>query len=515
MPARESAGAPLPFKTNSPRDILVVVGVITILLLRPGMSAGQASQSTNEPAVKKSETAPTTPPNAYAGPGPQPKIGVSDKTPVGEMWGDHSYLIPAAELIAFEASLNLFDRAVYGKKIYGTTFNTFTRNLQTAPVLDTDSFQINQLEHPYAGSMYFGFGRSAGLSYWQSLMFSIGGSELWETAGETDPPSLNDHIATGIGGSFLGEPLFRMASLLLEGGGEHPGFGRELGAAIISPATGINRLLFGKRFDKIFPSRDPAMFMRLRLGMSLTASESDNGPSKSFYRPQATADFLLEYGLPGQAGYTYDRPFDYFDFEFALGNGKGGFENITSRGLIYGTDYDLGDNYNGIWGVYGSYDYISPHIFRVSSTALSLGTTAQWWLTQKMALQYSILGGVGYAAAGTINGPGDRNYRYGVAPQGLQAGRLIFGRRAMVDLNVREYYISDSNGSGPSGYELIGRANAGFTVRLFGRHALGLQFTASTRDAREAGTSDRHQTEEVFSVAYTLLGRADFGAVER
>jgi hypothetical protein len=132
-----------------------------------------------------------------------------------------------------------------------------------------------------------------------------------------------------------------------------------------------------------------------------------------------------------------------------------------------------------------------------------------------MALQYSILGGVGYAAAGTINGPGYRNYRYGVAPQGLQAGRLIFGRRAMVDLNVREYYISDSNGSGPAGYEMIGRANAGFTVRLFGRHAFGLQFTASTRDAREAGTPDRHQTEEVVSVAYTLLGRADFGAVER
>ena len=54
MPACESARAPLPFKTNSPRDILVVVGVITILLLRPGMSAGQVSQSTNEPAVKTS-----------------------------------------------------------------------------------------------------------------------------------------------------------------------------------------------------------------------------------------------------------------------------------------------------------------------------------------------------------------------------------------------------------------------------------------------------------------------------
>ena len=30
------------------------------------------------------------------------------------------------------------------------------------------------------------------------------------------PPSVNDLIASGIGGSFFGEPLFRMASLLLE-----------------------------------------------------------------------------------------------------------------------------------------------------------------------------------------------------------------------------------------------------------------------------------------------------------
>ena len=43
------------------------------------------------------------------------------------------------------------------------------------------------------------------------------GSFLWETAGETTPPSINDYVTTTIGGSFVGESLFRMASLLLEG----------------------------------------------------------------------------------------------------------------------------------------------------------------------------------------------------------------------------------------------------------------------------------------------------------
>lgn len=62
---------------------------------------------------------------------------------------------------------------------------------------------------------------------------------------ETTLPSFNDHIASGIGGSFLDEPLSRMASLVLEGGGEKPGLFRELFAACISPPTGINRLLYG------------------------------------------------------------------------------------------------------------------------------------------------------------------------------------------------------------------------------------------------------------------------------
>ena len=72
------------------------------------------------------------------------------------------------------------------------------------------------------------------------------GSFLWETGGETTHPSINDQIASGIGGSFFGEALFRMAGLVLEGDGDKPGLLRELGATVISPPTGINRFAFGE-----------------------------------------------------------------------------------------------------------------------------------------------------------------------------------------------------------------------------------------------------------------------------
>jgi hypothetical protein len=117
--------------------------------------------------------------------------------------------------------------------------------------------------------MYYGFARSAGLSFWESSAYTFMGSFLWETGGETTSPSVNDQVASGIAGAFFGEALFRMSSLLLEGGGEKPGFWRELGAAVISPSTGFNRLVFGERFAPVFPSHDPAISWRLRFGVFL------------------------------------------------------------------------------------------------------------------------------------------------------------------------------------------------------------------------------------------------------
>ena len=66
--------------------------------------------------------------------------------------------------------------------------------------------------------MYHGFARSAGFNYWEALGNTFAGSALWEIAGEKTPPSRNDQIASGIGGTFLGEALFRMSNLLLERG---------------------------------------------------------------------------------------------------------------------------------------------------------------------------------------------------------------------------------------------------------------------------------------------------------
>jgi hypothetical protein len=85
------------------------------------------------------------------------------------------------------------------------------------------------------------------------------------------------------------------------------------------------------------------------------------GPvSNDVIRQEGRADFSMTYGLPGQPGYRYTRPFDYFHFEFtAVPNARSvpnAIENMTIRGLLIGATYEAGDKARGLWGLFGNYD---------------------------------------------------------------------------------------------------------------------------------------------------------------
>jgi len=498
-----------------------IVGAVALALLLPA-AAGFAVEPA--PAAAPAEGAVAAVDNLLiTTPPPPPNVRI----PVLG-WGDgngKSYSIPAWEILGFEALLNVYGRIVYpdlvdpqysnGKKVYSVTLETIKDHILHGPWgFDGDDFQVNQLQHPYQGSVYHGFARSAGLGFWPSAAYTFLGSLVWEIAGETTNPSINDQVASGIGGSLLGEPLFRLSSLILEDGGYHPGFWRELGAAVVSPPTGFNRLAFGDRFKGVFPSHSPATFTRVRLGVTLNEHTSGNGADNNFSRNEGTLDYYLAYGLPGKDGYTYDRPFDYFDFQFTAVSSQNVIENLMTRGLLYGKKYEAGDNYRGVWGLYGSFDYISPQVFRVSSTTLSLGTTGQWWLSRAVALQGSAFAGVGYGAGGTVHATEERDYHYGMAGNGLLAARLIFGDKAMLDMTAREYYISGLGSTQTDGSERIFRGNAGFIVSIYKRHGIGIQYVRSVRDASSSVNPGTRQTVGTWSLAYNFLGDSRFGAVE-
>jgi hypothetical protein len=253
----------------------------------------------------------------------------------------------------------------------------------------------------------------------------------------------------------------------------------------------------------VFPGNEPALSTQWNIGTTVAENRIEGVPNGSTGREGLT-EFSIAYGLPGKPDYEYRRPFDYFNFEFAATTSHV-FENIMTRGLLAGRPYGSGQ-YRGVWGLYGSYDYMSPQVFRVSTTALSLGTTAEWKLPASMTWQGSVLAGVGYGAGGAKQGVSTRDYHYGVTPQGLLAFRWIFGNRASLDFSGREYRITRVASTINRGSESITRADAALTLRVKGPHAVSVKYLVANRRAHYPDIDSSHQQRGTLSLYYTLVG---------
>lgn len=435
---------------------------------------------------------------------PQPANQVAETKPQ-----EKNFVLPAIEIVAMDALVNLVGQQLSDPAAFNVSLSSIERNLRGRWVIDDDPFQVNQFLHPYQGAMYHDIARSSGLNYWQAAAYTFAGSALWEIAGETTPPSKNDQIASGIAGPFLGEPLFRTARLLLDRGSGRPGIWRVLAATAVAPPVGVNHLMFGDRFDPVAAETAAASDIRLQLG--ITAPVAGGLESGALEGATASAGFSVDYGFPGKADYPHARPFDYFNLDaIATGNG---LESLATRGLILGRDFGTGRGARGVWGLYGSYDYFAPDVFRVSSTALSFGTTTQWWLSDALTLHGTALAGTGYTATQSEIVSGDRRHHYGIAPQALVAVRLIAGRRASLDLTAREFFVSDIGGFETRERDVIFRGDASLAWRLFRSHAIAIKYVLSRRDVTQPGLPRLTQSRATMGVFYTFLGSGGFGAV--
>ena len=440
-----------------------------------------------------------------------PRAQDTDPRPAPAPAQESSVVIPALEIISFDLLLSNFNRATSGSHDYDVSWHSIEHNLRGPWVVDNDPFSVNQFAHPYQGSLYHSIGRSMGLNYWQASALTFAGSAWWEITGEKTPPSKNDQVASGIAGSFFGEPLFRMAHLV----GDHstlPPAWRPWLASAISPPVGVNRLAFGSRYGAVFEDHDPAYYSRLHVGGNRVTN--DNFASSNGVKTYAAqVDYAMDYGLPGKPGYSYNRPFDYFNFEAALSSSNG-VENLTSNGLLLGDHYALGDRVRGIAGIYGGYEYLAPQVYRVSSTSASLGTTLQWWASERVAVQAGISGGIGYAAASTnLHRATDTDYHYGMAPRAAMNLRLIDGDRVSLDIAGRMVSLGRI-ARRQAGRDDISRVESALTWRIAGPHAIGIGYVWSRRSAAFQSSAAQRQTLGQVGIYYTLLGRQDFGAVE-
>jgi hypothetical protein len=424
--------------------------------------------------------------------------------------GHKSFLLPVVEIVVMDAGINLAGRYVDDPAAFQISPESIRRNLNSKWVVDDDPFEVNQIGHPYQGAMYHGIARSNGMNYWQSMAYTFAGSAFWEVFGETTTPSANDQITTGIGGSFLGEPLYRISRLLLERADTGPGFWRSLASVLVSPPAGLNQLMVGDPAGSYKPDAVPFADIRVQIGATgISSDRSELLPETAPHQPHLALS--MDYGYPGDPSYRHHRPFDYFRIESNVSSE--GLEQLSTRGLIAGADYG-GGRVAGVWGLYGNYDYFAPDDFRLSTTALSLGTTLQAAFSDSLVMQSTTLVGAGYAAARDLGKNDGRDFHYGVAPQAVVNLRFISGTRAALDVTAREYFISGLGGFGTGQRDLVFVGDASLAVRVYRKHAFGLTFQRAGRSSEYLELPDETRSRSRIGVFYTFLGSGGFGAVQ-
>jgi hypothetical protein len=91
--------------------------------------------------------------------------------------------------------------------------NQYQSSFTKPPVWDRDHWYINYIGHPYQGAYYYNNMRSQGASVFESSLFCLGQSFLWEYVweGGMEQPSIQDLIVTPVFGSLFGELSHRAA----------------------------------------------------------------------------------------------------------------------------------------------------------------------------------------------------------------------------------------------------------------------------------------------------------------
>ncbi|MBA2662576.1 MAG: DUF3943 domain-containing protein [Bradymonadaceae bacterium] len=156
------------------------------------------------------------------------------------------YLLPAGMVLFSSAVFWGFARTVLDAEYSRIGTSSIQRNFTVGFEWDADGFPINQIGHPYQGSLYHTAARATGHDFWVAALYTFLGSLQWEMFMENELPSYNDLITTTFSGAAFGETLFRLGSELLDpstSGSER--VWRELGAGVIAPTMGLTRTLTG------------------------------------------------------------------------------------------------------------------------------------------------------------------------------------------------------------------------------------------------------------------------------
>ena len=380
---------------------------------------------------------------------------------------------PALEAFSIDAATVAMDRYILKADYAHISLNSWHYNIKTGWVWDVDGFGINFFGHPYSGSLTFSAGRSDGYSYYQSACFSFEGSFFYEYFGENTLPSYNDIINTTLNGALIGEVLYRLSSNILDDtktGRER--VLREIGAGIVDPIRGINRLIQGKT-SRVTPhevyQKEPANFTVY--GGVHNSADGITAKTQSV----GMLNLQIDYGNPFEP--RKRKPFDFFRFrtDFDFGKYKV-LDNIGGYGILYGQNVQLGNTVSLVGG-FQHYDYWHNPYFEVATAGFGVGAVSKIPLILKSTLFTSIHIAAVPLAANAIDYGLDtasfRKYHYGAGFEGKFEGTLNMGKLTSLSMLAYYYWAHAYVGLPQVNTMIILRPR--LTVRIFQQFSCGIE----------------------------------------
>ena len=368
------------------------------------------------------------------------------------------YWQAAAEATGINVGVQLFDRYALNSDFAQTTLNSLKRNFTDGMVWDNDYFITNLFAHPYHGNLYFNAARTNGLSFWESGAYALGGSLMWEFLGETEPPAINDVIATSCGGMAIGEMTHRLSRTILDD--RDRGFSRflrEAAAAIVNPIQGLHRIFSGDAWRLRSTHYRYHDFNTLPVDVSFSAGwrylADDGALFRGVHAPYL--NMTLTYGTPVD-GDRHTTPYDFFDVDgtFGIGGGQPFVNSLQIVGRLWSTPILDKKDMAGEFGIYQHFNYydaepiedgstLTP--YRISEAAgfgpgfiLSLPQTGGLSkLEQRIFLSGILLGGTKSDYFNVI----ERDYNMGSGFSIKSKTQLDFGRFGRFILNAKYFRL--------------------------------------------------------------------------
>lgn len=391
-----------------------------------------------------------------------------------------NFLVPVLESAGLQFGMLAFNNLATRMDFALISWSTIASHFDGTAgwTFDTDYFVTNQLGHPYQGSLSFMAARSSGVPFWLSGLYPFGASLAWEMFFERDPPSINDQITTSLGGTFLGEALYRTYLALTDDRDGPPSWVARVVAWLLSPPAAINDALFGGQTRPEDLDTNARWSVSVAPGMTLQTrlKERDSAgvvQEKWVRGVQPALHLELAYAEPLSEDRLRFHPFSQFDLLFdgtALATPTA---NLFIRGLLsgrsFGEEAAQTPRVHGVYGFYALYDYGGNDVVRVSSTGMGFGTSVDLELSRRWALRTSAtLALLPFAAAGSLGLNTDevRDYHIGMGTETLGSIELVGRGIGSLGITGRSWYVAGVYAEPRGGFESVSYLDLRFRVNV-------------------------------------------------